>query len=112
MGSGRRPRPARLAQKLTEIRVRLGLTQAVMFEQLGDTGTSLRVGHIGEFETSARVPTLQVVLAYARAAGIPMDVIVDDELDLPDRLPTPHNYEWVMRNSKSVMKRVRTEKNR
>ena len=56
-----------------------------MFEQLGDTGTRLRVGHVGEFETGKRVPTLQVVLSYARAAGIAMEVIVDDELDLPKK---------------------------
>lgn len=96
MGSGRRPRPEHLAVKLQQIRARLGLTQAEMFERLGDTGTSLRVGHIGEFETSARVPTLQVVLAYARAAGIPMELIVDDNLDVPKRLPSMPNYKWIM----------------
>jgi transcriptional regulator with XRE-family HTH domain len=87
MGSSRRPRPARLATKLRQIRTRLGLTQAEIFERLGDTGTRLHVGHVGEFETGRRVPTLQVVLRYARVAGIPMELIVDDELDLPKRLP-------------------------
>jgi transcriptional regulator with XRE-family HTH domain len=87
MGSGRRPRPARLAEKLQQLRTRLGLTQAEMFERLGDTGTRLRVGHVGEFETGERVPTLQVALAYARAAGIPMELIVDDALDLTGRIP-------------------------
>jgi hypothetical protein len=29
-----------------------------------------------------------VLLRYARAAGVSMDVLVDDELDLPERLPT------------------------
>jgi transcriptional regulator with XRE-family HTH domain len=86
MGSGRRPRPARLAQKLAEIRERMGLTQREMFERLGDTGTRLYVGHIDDYEKDRRVPTLQVVLAYARAAGIPMELIVDDGLDLPHRL--------------------------
>jgi hypothetical protein len=57
-----------------------------MFELLGNTGTRLRVGHIGEFETDKRVPTLQVVLAYARAAGVLMEVLVDDELDLPKKI--------------------------
>lgn len=98
MGSSPRPRPMRLAEKLTQIRLRLGLTQAEMFERLGDTGTRLRVGHVGEFETGNRVPTLQVVLAYARVAGIPMELIVDDDLDLPSRLPSKPDYEWVMRH--------------
>jgi transcriptional regulator with XRE-family HTH domain len=88
MGSARRPRPARLAAKLRQIRISLGLTQAEMFERLGDTGTRLYVGHIDDYEKGRRVPTLQVTLAYARVAGIPMEVIVDDELDLPNRLPS------------------------
>jgi transcriptional regulator with XRE-family HTH domain len=91
MGTSRRPRPARLAAKLLEIRTRLGLTQAEMFERLGDTGTRLYVGHIDDYEKDRRVPTLQVVLAYARAAGISMEVIVDDVLNLPDRIPPRFN---------------------
>jgi transcriptional regulator with XRE-family HTH domain len=87
MGTSRRPRPARLAEKLREIRTKLDFTQAEMFERLGDTGTRLYVGHIDDYEKDRRVPTLQVVLAYARAAGVSMEVIVDDALDLPDRIP-------------------------
>ena len=85
MGSGRRPRPARLAEKLTLIREGMGLTQKGMFERLGDTGTRLYVGHIDDYEKDRRVPSLQVVLAYARVAGVTMEEIVDDELDLPKR---------------------------
>lgn len=87
MGTSRRPRPARLAAKLRQIRASLGLTQAEMFERLGDTGTRLYVGHIDDYEKDRRVPTLQVVLAYARAVGIPMETIVDDALDLTKRIP-------------------------
>ena len=83
MGRSRYPRPARLAVKLREVRMRLGLTQAEMFERLGDTGTRLYPRHIDDYEEDWRVPPLQVVLAYARAAGIPMEAIVDDALDLP-----------------------------
>ena len=86
MGTSRRPRPARLAAKLREIRTKLALTQAEMFERLGNTGTRLYVGHIDDYEKDRRVPTLQVVLAYARAAGVSMETLVDDELDLPKRL--------------------------
>lgn len=87
MGTSRRPRPVRLAAKLGQIRARLGLTQAEMFERLGDTGTRLYVGHIDDYEKDRRVPTLQVVLAYARAAGVTMETIVDDTLDLPRQIP-------------------------
>lgn len=88
MGSAPRPRPTRLARKLRQIRIGLGLTQAEMYKKLGRTRTSLRVGHIGEFETGNRVPTLQVVLAYARAAGVSMEEIADDKLKLPSHVPS------------------------
>jgi transcriptional regulator with XRE-family HTH domain len=110
MGSKPRPRPARLSLKLKQIRAQLGLTQAEMFERLGDTGTPLRVGHVGEFETGERVPTLQVALAYARAVAIPMELLVNDDLDMPGRLPTPQNYEWVMKHDEWIMRRIRTGK--
>jgi transcriptional regulator with XRE-family HTH domain len=87
MGSAPRPRPTRLAKKLRQIRIGLRLTQAEMFKRLGKTGTTLRVGHIGEFESARRVPTLQVVLAYARAAEVSMEEIVDDKLKLPGHIP-------------------------
>lgn len=86
MGTSRRPRPVRLAEKLLQIRMNLGVTQAEMFKRLGNTGTRLYVGHIDDYEKDRRVPTLQVVLAYARAAGVTMEMIVDDELELPDGL--------------------------
>lgn len=88
MGTRRRPRPARLAAKLRQIRASLALTQAEMFERLGDTGTRLYVGHIDDYEKDRRVPTLQVVLAYTRAAAVSMEAIVDDSLDLPSRIPS------------------------
>ena len=87
MGRSRYPRPARLAEKLRGIRTRMGLTQVEMFERLGDTGTRLYPRHIDDYEEDWRVPPLQVVLAYARAAGISMELIVDDTLNLPSRIP-------------------------
>jgi transcriptional regulator with XRE-family HTH domain len=86
MGTSRRPRPVRLAEKLLQLRMSLGVTQAEMFARLGDTGTRLYVGHIDDYEKDRRVPTLQVVLAYARAAGVSMEILVDDDLDLPKKL--------------------------
>jgi hypothetical protein len=32
-------------------------------------------------------PPLPVILQYARVAGVHMEALVDDELDLPDKLP-------------------------
>lgn len=100
MGRNRRTRPARLADKLRQIRVRLGLTQEQMFSRLGDTNSSLWPGHIGEFETGRREPNLLVILAYARAVsttrrGEFLEALLDDELDLPEKLPANPKSEGI-----------------
>ena len=87
MGRSRRPCPVRLAAKLRQIRAGLGLTQEQMFEHLGETKTALYPGHISLYEAGQREPPLPVLLRYARIAGVYVDVLIDDELDLPDKLP-------------------------
>lgn len=42
---------------------------------------------ISAFERGIRVPPIPVLLRYALAAGVCLDVLADDELDLPKRLP-------------------------
>lgn len=88
MGRASRPKPARLAAKLRQVRTGLGLTQQQMFEQLGETQTALYPGHIGLYESGQREPPLPVLLRYARIAGVYVDALIDDEIDLPDHLPT------------------------
>jgi transcriptional regulator with XRE-family HTH domain len=91
MGRSRRPRPGHLAAKLRQIRAALGLTQDQMFERLGETRTALYPGHISLYESGQREPPLPVLLRYARSAGVYVDVLIDDELVLPDRLPIKTN---------------------
>ncbi|HKS26327.1 MAG TPA: hypothetical protein VJS44_00845 [Pyrinomonadaceae bacterium] len=38
-----------------------------------------------------------VLLQYARVAGVPTEVLIDDELDLPGKLPGPTNHEDIKR---------------
>lgn len=87
MGRSRQPRPERLAEKLKEIRVKLDLTQPQMFELLGNTKTALYIGHISLYENDERVPPLVVLLHYARVAKLPLEFLIDDELELPKNLP-------------------------
>jgi hypothetical protein len=47
---------------------------------------------ISDFERGKRVPPLPVLLEYARTAGVYMDVIVDDDLDLPAKLPSSFKH--------------------
>lgn len=86
MGSARRPKPARLAVKLAQIRAALGLTQEQMIERLNYSDSPLHTSYISGFETGEREPPLPVLLAYARCVGISTDVLIDDALDLPAKL--------------------------
>jgi transcriptional regulator with XRE-family HTH domain len=54
-----------------------------MAEKLSSANPAPRRGHIAEFESGNRQPSLSVLLHYARIAGVIVDVLIDDELDLP-----------------------------
>lgn len=88
MGRKRRTQPERLAMKLREIRRRLYLSQQQMAERLEGVPAPPYPGLISRYEQGKAEPSLLILLAYARLAGVPMEVLVDDELDLPKRLPS------------------------
>src|SRR5437660_12595938 len=90
---GRKPRqkPKRLAEKLTQIRVGLGLSQNEMIRRLGVEDT-LTQNRISDYELGVHEPSLITLLRYARAANVAMEVIVDDGLDLPAKLPARRKH--------------------
>jgi transcriptional regulator with XRE-family HTH domain len=81
-----RQKPERLAEKLLQIRLALGLSQDGMLERLGLADEFFR-SRISAYELGNREPPLPVLLRYARLVGISTDVLIDDELDLPAKLP-------------------------
>jgi transcriptional regulator with XRE-family HTH domain len=85
MGRSRRPQPERLALKLLRIREALDVSQAEMVNRLAQP--KVHPAHISGYERGEREPPLPVLLRYARLAGVCLDAIVDDELDLPAKLP-------------------------
>ena len=95
MGSVRQ-RPERLAEKLRQIRLALGLSQSEMVRRLG-VEDQLDGARISGFETGLREPTLLILLQYARLANVYMEALVDDELDLPEKLPGPTDHEAIRR---------------
>src|SRR5215212_5467573 len=97
MGQSRRPQPARLASKLRQVRAQLGLSQEQMAERLKHVKSPPQPGHISEFENSKREPSLLVLVAYARLSGVTVDVLVDDNLDLPKKLPASPKSEGIRR---------------
>ena len=83
----RRPAPKRLGEKLLQIRMALGLSQTGIVTRLDYEDSPLYPAQISNFEQGKREPPLQLLLAYARLANIPLEVLADDKLDLPDNLP-------------------------
>jgi transcriptional regulator with XRE-family HTH domain len=82
MGS-KAEQPKKLADKLRRIREKLRLSQAGMADAIERHGVKTQRGSIGSFEIGARVPSLLVLLAYAKLARVSTDVLIDDERDLP-----------------------------
>ena len=93
-----RPKPLRLAEKLLEIRKGLGLSQTQMLTRMGLEET-MHYGRISEYEQGKREPTLMTLLEYAHAASVHLEDIVDDDLDLPRKLPGNVSYRGLTRKS-------------
>lgn len=86
-----RPRQQHLAKKLLEIRRGLGLSQIELIKLMGIEGT-LAYHRISEYESGRREPALWVLLAYGSVAGVHLEDIVDDNRDLPEKLPGKVKY--------------------
>ena len=99
MGKYPRRKQERLAEKLLRIRLALGLSQNEMLRHLGAEEHLYRT-NISNYELGEREPPLYVLLSYARLANVWMDVLVDDELDLPDELPSKQKHEGVRHRRK------------
>lgn len=92
MGRSNRPRPKRLGEKLRQIRGGLKLTLEQMIERLDYKDSPVYPTNISGMERGEREPPLLLLLAYARLAGISTDVLIDDKLELPDRLTSPPTH--------------------
>jgi transcriptional regulator with XRE-family HTH domain len=77
--SNRRPQPKRIGPKVLAIRQHLALSQTQMKDRINFPGD---YGRISDYELGKRVPTILTLLAYARAAKVPLEQIVDDEIEL------------------------------
>ncbi|HEX8733942.1 MAG TPA: helix-turn-helix transcriptional regulator [Pyrinomonadaceae bacterium] len=86
MGRAERWRVERLAEKLLKIRQDLNLSQDELVKRLGLEGKIYR-NNVSEYESGKRQPPMPIVLMYARLVGISTDVLIDDELDLPEKFP-------------------------
>lgn len=83
-----------LAEKLLHIRTSMGLSQNQMIAKMGLQEELLRE-EVSDFERNRRVPSLDVVLQYARAANVSVEALIDDELCLPEVLPASPKSEGI-----------------
>jgi transcriptional regulator with XRE-family HTH domain len=94
MGRASREKPLRLAEKLLEIRTKLGLSQDGMLRALG---LNERYGrhYVSGFERGEREPPLTVLLGYSQVARVWINVLVDDAVNLPEDLPTSQMHSGI-----------------
>lgn len=104
MGKGKRPRPARLGEKLARIRGELGLSQNEMLRHLGLDGELTRE-ELSAYERGIREPPLHVLLRFSEAARVWINVLADDTLELPDTIPARRMSEGIARATASRRRR-------
>ncbi|HVF49306.1 MAG TPA: helix-turn-helix transcriptional regulator [Pyrinomonadaceae bacterium] len=96
MGKSARPKPERLAEKLLQIRLALGLSQSELLKLL-KAEEQIDYTTISKYETGRNEPPLMILLQYAHVAGVHMEALVDDNLNLPEKLPGPVKHEEITR---------------
>lgn len=95
MGSTR-PRPLRLAEKLLIIRNKLddGLSQNELIKRMG-LADELAQDRVSKFERGVLEPPLHILCAYAEIANIFLEVLVKDNLNLPEKIPSKIKSEGI-----------------
>lgn len=85
MGKKARRKPKRLAEKLSQIRAAFGVSQNEMLMRLG-VEDEIDYTAISKYELGRNEPSLLILLRYARVAGVRVETLIDDALELPAKL--------------------------
>lgn len=104
MGRASRETPKRLGEKLLQIRTELGLSQDGMLRRLGLAREYGR-HYISGFETGEREPSLLVLLKYSEVARVWINALVDDDVNLPHRIPSTEIHPGIKLKRRSTPKR-------
>jgi transcriptional regulator with XRE-family HTH domain len=94
MGCCARRQQKRLGEKLRQLRDTLNLSQNEMLWRLGLSEDYSRT-IVSNYEQDHREPPLFILLEYARLSGVCLDAIVDDDIDLPKKLPATPKHRGV-----------------
>lgn len=96
MGKGKRARPRFLGEKMRTIRETLGLSQNEMLRKLGLDQEFTRA-EVSAYERGVREPPSEVLLKYSAVARVWVNVLIDDDLNLPSSLPARAMHAGVTR---------------
>jgi len=91
MGRRARTKQDKLGAKLRQIRETLDLSQSQLLKRLALEDDYQRT-IVSSWESGDREPSLRVLLKYAHLAGVCLDLLVDDDLRLPRRLPAKRSH--------------------
>lgn len=83
----KRKRPAKLASKILDIRLRLNESQNGILKRLGIEQEFER-DYVSKWERDIMEPPLHVLCAYADAANVFLEVLARDTLELPLEIPS------------------------
>lgn len=86
MGKYPRRKQRGLPDKLLQVRQLLNLSQNEILRHMRLDEEFTRT-NISNYELGQREPPLFVLLQYAHLSGVCLDVLVDDDLELPKSLP-------------------------
>jgi transcriptional regulator with XRE-family HTH domain len=86
MGTKKRPVPARLPEKLLKVRKLLNLSQERLAARLSHLPSPPEAAHISHYESGTREPNLIYLLEFSRLAGVTLECLLDDRLEVPERL--------------------------
>lgn len=78
--------PEQLGEKLLKIREAFDESQAAFLERLGNP-EKITQKSISDYERGRREPPLLILLKYAQIVNVSADVLIDDSLELPKRIP-------------------------
>lgn len=96
MGKGKRVRPRFLGKKMRLIRETLGLSQNEMVRRLQLEDEFTR-SEISAYERGVREPPAKVLLRYSAIARVWVNVLIDDDLNLPSSLPAKTMHPGISR---------------
>jgi transcriptional regulator with XRE-family HTH domain len=98
MGTYARRRPERLAEKLLAVREAFGDSQNGLIRRLG-LEDEITQSDLSAFERGTREPPLHILLRYSELARVWVNALIDDGVDLPEKMPGGKMREGVTRTT-------------